>query len=460
MPIKTELAGFDLESASLHELIRNKIETERLERISLSKVTTEHALIDDDHADKLGASMKQKRGQITPIAVRARLDDESGEIVYDVIDGFHRTEGKKRTGAKDINATVIYGCSDEEMYDLRILAASSVRSVQFARVAQWMTDSFATTRWAEKGLSVSQAFGIVVSNTLNPYLVKLGTEELWQLREWVRAKCERWGKTPASTYQLLRLVANADPGLVREVRTATGGHSRETTITQAKLELVVNEHPGKKNYTIQRAILHHSIREKLKIDEIGNIVQQLRGKITTGMDENAVGRVIQTTKTTAHQVFPPPLKEEATKEQELEVEDDLDPDWDDLEPTDEEIEAIEQNGKVVKAKREGGILPNVGAYARGEKDDVVSLRERIKDLEEKLEYANNNRGMKSTDTWWRSAPYLTVGEKVCLERVLYANEDLSVLSLEIKESIPRIFLLIRSGFAKRHLLEVRRVPAF
>lgn len=198
----------------------------------------------------------------------------------------------------------------------------------------------------------------------------------------------------------------------------------------------------------------------MKIDEIGNIVQQLRGKITTGMDENAVGRVIQTTKTTAHQVFPPPLKEEATKEQELEVEDDLDPDWDDLEPTDEEIEAIEQNGKVVKAKREGGILPNVGAYARGEKDDVVSLRERIKDLEEKLEYANNNRGMKSTDTWWRSAPYLTVGEKVCLERVLYANEDLSVLSLEIKESIPRIFLLIRSGFAKRHLLEVRRVPAF
>lgn len=68
-----------IDSLSPLEIIRNGLEIERVEVIPLARVLTENALIDTAHADELGASMKQKRGQITPIAVRARLDERQVE---------------------------------------------------------------------------------------------------------------------------------------------------------------------------------------------------------------------------------------------------------------------------------------------------------------------------------------------------------------------------------------------
>lgn len=283
----------DLNGFSPKDILLARIETERLETIPLTRVLTESALIDESHASELGISMKQKRGQITPIAVRARIREEDGEIVYDIIDGFHRTAGKKINGDNEINATVIYGCPDEEMYDLRILAASSVRSVQFARVAEWITNSFAATSWAEKGLSVSQAFHIALKDNKRSNTANMTPEEMVELKDWAKGKCKRWGKTLGSIYQDLRVVDHADPELVKEVRIATGGYSRERGITQTKLAYVVNAFPGNANHMLQREILHFAIGNRLKIDQIGTIIENLRRKIQPTATETQIRELIR-----------------------------------------------------------------------------------------------------------------------------------------------------------------------
>ncbi len=292
VPPREALAKPDISAFSPKDIIRAGVETERLEVIPLNRILTDSSLIDVVHADELGNSMREKRGQITPIAVRARINDKDGEITYDIIDGFHRTAGKKGNGDTAINATVIYGCSEEEMYDLRILAASSVRSVQFARIAEWITSSFAITQWAAKGLSVSQAFGMVVADRSRSNLVEMNQEEMKGLKEWVNARCTRWGKTPSSIHQDLRVVANADPGLVKEVRIATGGSSRKTRISPVKLALVVNAFPGNLNHGVQREILHFAISNKLKMDDIRIIVENLRDKIKPGLAEEDIKKLI------------------------------------------------------------------------------------------------------------------------------------------------------------------------
>ena len=283
----------DVNALSSKDILHAGIETERLEVIPLNRIITESALIDEAHAAELGISMKQKRGQITPIAVRARIDEEDGEVTYDIIDGFHRTAGKKINGDSNINATVIYGCADEEMYDLRILAVSSVRSVQFARVAEWITNSFATTPWAEKGLSVSQAFHTALKDSKRSNTANMTPKEMIELKDWAKGKCNRWGKTLGSIYQDLRVVDNADPGHVKEVRFATGGTSREVKITQAKLALVVNAFPGKEHHLAQREILHFATANRLKIDQIKTVVENLRGKIQPGITEKGISELIR-----------------------------------------------------------------------------------------------------------------------------------------------------------------------
>ena len=132
------------------DLLLMGVETERLETVPISSVVVEDSLIDKGHATGLAKSMMGKRKQISPTTLRARL--EGDKVVYDPIDGFHRAAGKRLieewTGVKQsLNATVLYGCSDEEMFDLRILSASSVTNVSFARMAEWMKQSFEKTRW-------------------------------------------------------------------------------------------------------------------------------------------------------------------------------------------------------------------------------------------------------------------------------------------------------------------------
>lgn len=453
------------------DLLRNGIETERLEVIRIGQIQTEHALVDELHAQELGASMRLKRGQLTPITVRARLAERRG-VVYDVIDGFHRTEGKRQNGEPDINATVVYGCPDEEMYDLRILAASSVRSVQFARIAQWITSSYATTPWADKGISVTQAFSIAHTDSKNTTLSnEMSQDDVTELKNWVKTKCDRWGRPMGSVRIELQLVANSDPSLVRQVRNTSGGRESETTITQLKLGTVVKAFPGVENYPVQRAVLQFAINNKVKTPEIAAVAELLKEKVQPGIDESELPALIQqvygevpkldsTPKVSARKTrrllsraseeamrFSSPQNDASG----LEGED---------EPDIAEILAIEH------ALSKGEMpddLPNipkpslVNLEEEGIEEDsptLSTLRTRVKELETKLEIAlHGSNEQPQLSLWWKDAPYLTPTERFCLAKGFYGKEDLDRVAGALKVPLVKVFEHMRNAFAKRNIAE-------
>lgn len=402
-----ETQGIDLETASSLELLKNRIETERLEVIPLSSISTEHALIDEVHAAELGNSMKQRRGQISSIAVRARLTD-AGRISYDVIDGFHRAEGKKRIGESTIKANVLYGCTDEEMYDLRILAASSVKSVQFPRIAEWITKSWETTSWAKRGLTVTQAFVKTVipkEKSRSTSGVKLSPQELEELRDWVNAKCKRWGRNPWSIYRILLLIADADPSLVKRVRSAEGGvKDREGKITPARLKAVVEGFPGAKNFSAQRAIMKIAVERRLTAEETELLTEKLKGMKFYGMSEDQIYRMVS--------------KFEVKRE----------------------VTIFDSKENKSKPKREEkDLVRRVSTL-----ETVVDLKKRVTELERELISIKSHN-----DFWWRDAEYLSPLERESVEKIMYGGQRIEGFCQIKKITEKELWMTIRSAFTKK-----------
>lgn len=262
VPHKKNGAEADFSSLSPYEIIERGLEIQRMEIIDPNSIELDQAIVDEHHASELNTSMNKKRGQLNPVVVRARLD-EQGNLRYDVADGFHRTSGVKAAGKNEIIANVMYGCSDTELYDVRILSAGSVKSVQFARVAQWMQESFEHTPYAKK-IKVTQAFAIAINDSQRTRGgIALDQEEIQGVKDWVKDRCDKWSKSPKSAYQILRLVDLADPEIVKLVRNASSGDERKAVVTTEKLRHVVEKFPGEENFHIQRLILSEVTNRQL-----------------------------------------------------------------------------------------------------------------------------------------------------------------------------------------------------
>jgi hypothetical protein len=220
--------------------------------------------------------MREKRGQISPITVRAR-DIGGGIIHYDVIDGYHRSYGFLRNGQEYAKAVVIYGCSDEELYDLRVLAANSVRSLRFARVANWMQLSFRQTEWfIKKGLSLSSAFSLVVMDSPGTRL-NLTSEEAIKLKEWVKAKAALWNQPVASIWDTMRIVEAAAPDLVQRVRVGGGGAKSKTgELNPTLLKAIV--YPLAGEYDLQRKVAQTVLENQMGKDEAYVLAQAVSQK--------------------------------------------------------------------------------------------------------------------------------------------------------------------------------------
>lgn len=233
------------------ELLREGIRTKRTEIIPVGNIIYEGAIIDTNHVKSLADSMSGDRGQISPITVRAR-EIRPGLIAHDVIDGFHRSAALSALGKDEAIAVVMYGCPDEEFFDLRVLAANSVRSVQFARVAKWMQSSFAQTEWAKKGLSLSQVFSLVISDTTGQKL-HLSPEESARAKAWVIEKSEKWHKSVPTIWSEMRAIEVADPELVSQVRIKGGGHKGKGVLSPARFMAVVTKLPHE--YELQQRVI-------------------------------------------------------------------------------------------------------------------------------------------------------------------------------------------------------------
>lgn len=473
------------------EIIRNEIETERIEDIPLSAVVTDYAIVDTNHANELGRSISKRRGQLSPILVRAR--EEDGKVVYDVMDGFHRAEGMRNIGAETIKATVVYGCSDEEMFDLRILAASSVKAVQYARMADWMTKAFETTEWAKKGVTVSQAFGLAFSDSKKTRL-DLDSDELADVKTWVTEKCDRWGKSVASTYLDLLVVSNADPDLVRQVRVSGGGKDREGRITPQRLKAVVLKYPGEENFGTQGAILKFAAKHRLYEKEIHTLIDRVSRNIKPGMTESDVNLILgKVNLKTLAQGEQPKVK---TKTRGIELkasEIDSDDDEEDgseqeyvvSEPNDEELEQMEnaadnddpeagyeepeapldftsygtllpihsphqENGH----KRHSNIASTV-SLVTGRPEDPEALKRENRALREAL--ASREGG--SAGGWWEDANFLNTDERVVMCALFTKGLDIGRVADEYQLTPNRIGVLLSSALRKKALTSQRAKDA-
>ncbi len=460
----------EVRNLSPQEMFQLDKPAKRLETILLANVLTEKALVDSSHASELGESMSQGCGQLAPIIVRARPaegslgEGDEQQVIYDVIDGFHRTAGKKSINDTEIDAMVIYNISDESMYDKRILAVNSVRSVQFARAAAWMNSCFATTPWAEKGLSVSQAFAIALNDSSRSNLVQLSRDEMTELKKWIKQKSTKWGKPISTLYSDLRLIANSNPEIVREVRVAGGGRDQDMTITPTKLRLVVDSFPGDDYHTLQRIVLMYAVDKRLKLNELQNLISQLKDITEPGMSEEEIEALVKSVKIEI-QVFPKAAEiEEATvvegngladkSNEDLNIEEEFMSV--DEEPPDEDLFRIEAE---ISNQRIKPIKPRAIFYSSRHSEARTSLnheelQEKVRQLEGVIANMRNLAGKTREEVgsengnklWWEEVDYLSPEEMKFLTDLYTGNISLTGDHLTLNRCALLLQSIILNGY--------------
>lgn len=238
---------------SFQEILESGMRGQASEKVNLTSIIQEDGITEKDHVDKLAKSMLLPWGQINRVVLAAEVKD--GQRSCRVIDGFHRTEGLRLNHYQTIKAEVMYGLTEEEVYDLRILAANSVRSVQFARVAMWMEKAYAETLWSKRGFTLVQVFSLANNNTPGKKL-GLTPSEATEMKAWALTKAELWHRTVSTILQERILIDKADPDLVKMVRTeAGGGKEGSGVLNPARLKSIVEELPGQKNFELQQSLV-------------------------------------------------------------------------------------------------------------------------------------------------------------------------------------------------------------
>lgn len=273
----------------------------RMEMVPVELIISEATLVDDEHATELRDSMEGEWGQISPLTLRARVDRETGEVVCDIIDGFHRTAGLKyiarmRKEAVHAKAVVLYGCTDDEMYDLRVLAASSVKSVKFARTVEWMKKSFESMSWQceridtlirEDRITLSQIFSLAFQDTSGER-IGLKDEEARELKKWAQEKANRWGK-PLSTLMIeMKTAELASPHLVKKVRLSGGGGTGY--LTQARLHEIVIQIPNE--HALQERVAEVVVKKNVTAKDAGVLTAAIATAYAAG-DEERVEKLLE-----------------------------------------------------------------------------------------------------------------------------------------------------------------------
>lgn len=282
-----QFRGVDLYRPAIDLLRLGKIGW-RWEMIPLHQITPENIAIDGDHAERLVDSIISDT-QVSEVALRARLVKiaDIEQVTNDVIDGFHRTIGMRVRAANDPNlldfpfrACVRYGVSNQKLAEYRILA-TTVKSVQISRIAIWIKDFYEETNWFKRGISVYQAFSLGASDSQSSRSLRLLPSEVTKLREMVEDRSAKWGRPPDYIADILRVTENADPHLIRRIR--TGGTDADA-IHMATLKEIIDIYPGKQNYGAQHAILRYAVTHELTAQHVRKFVLMVDHLLRPGMN--------------------------------------------------------------------------------------------------------------------------------------------------------------------------------
>ena len=444
----------DVSTLTPQEIIERGLEIERIEDIDPGLIDFEEGIVDYSHADKLNKSMKKKRGQLSPIVVRARVED--GQLRYDVADGFHRAWGAKAAEDPTIRANVMYGCDDEELQDIRILSVSSVKSVQYPRIARWMDQAFSQTKWASK-MRVAQAFAITVNDSSRARGIDISEDELAELKDWVNKRCQAWGDKPvASAYQILRTVDMADPELVRQVRNSSGGKDRIAVITPDRLKHVVEAYPDAPNFEVQRIILDEVCARRLSATETKLFVMALKKSFKPWMSSEQLQELLPKIDITT--LLEEQKESRITRPRHY-------PDFHQSQPSGTQSEtAAQENARTTtrRSRRSSDFYnsPTTNNHAPSSSTEstlrlaaerIEQLRQQVRNGEEEL---RKSQELLSEATWWRDSSIpLTGVERTVFEQVIFDRAPLSFvaekLNIPTKEIGAHIASVIQKSRVKK-----------
>lgn len=488
-------SAVDISALSPKEIIDRGLRVKRDEEIDIDSIVTDVSIVDQEHASELGDSIKNSgRGQLLQIGVRARLS--KGKVVYDVFDGFHRTEGMRANGLQKINAKVVYGCSDQELIDLRILAASSITSVQYPRLGVWITDAFAQTPWAkEQGVTVTQAFAIAVRDSKKLKDEKLPRETLEAIRDWVQEKCGYWKRGVRDTYTIVRIVSNADPDIIKKVRVVGGGRKRVRGYNPERLAPVIIKFPGKDNYHIQNTLMENASEFGLTGAETLGFVDAVAALLEGGTEFDEINfveifrQIAKDSVPTSLPIEGPTMEDLAVidrlggvgmsedlsdteiageSESVLEFEDFLDERLED-EPEIRDSYGFAPDYSSVRNLGMVGTTPDGKVNAQGDEEiggrmpplsqhsDIEAANREITQLRRSLEEAQGMLKDKSaaSSDWWSTAPYLTMAEREVMTLLFTEVLDFDLVSSRMQIGRMEIVLMAQSAFKKRYLEHFR-----
>ncbi len=239
-----------------------------LQNVTVHSILSEGSIVDEEHRDKLADQLAF--GQEVPIWVRAR-PGLKGSLVYDIVDGYHRTDALRNIGARMIEARVSFGMTDEELYDQRVMAAvRSAKSVKFARTVTLMQQSFAQSKWfSEYRLKLSQVMALATNAKITKQPGKnlgISEETGQQVIQWVLNKAELWGGNLGSIYQQVRAAEDSFPEIIQQVRNLSGGgHTGDGALNTLKFISMVEQLPGK--FHLQRIMVNIIRQHNLNSDQ-------------------------------------------------------------------------------------------------------------------------------------------------------------------------------------------------
>lgn len=219
--------------------------------VPITFIYREDVAVDEAHVRELADSIEReargglRTGQLSSVT----LGHIPGFDKLAIIDGFHRVTALESKGRTEAFATIRPNSSWEEVIDLRILAATTHRSVKFARLIEWVGESWNYSQWSKK-IKAAQAFQLTFTGMTGSRL-GLDSEEVREIREWVERKCDQWHISASSVYIHLSTALLADPDLVKEARERIGGRKLDA-VTPQHLSAISRILPYK--YEIQKEI--------------------------------------------------------------------------------------------------------------------------------------------------------------------------------------------------------------
>lgn len=243
--------------------------------VPISLVYREDVPVDLTHVNDLAQSILTEErtgrnsGQLSPVLL-GELDEFPQ---FKILDGFHRVAALAQLERDEVFSTVRPNCTVEDVADLRIISATTHRSVRFVRLLDWAEDAWKQSPWAER-IKISQAFQLRFSKTSTGAYMGLNPDEVEEIRGWVERKSQQWHIAPTSLYKYFLTASQVDPVLVREARGRESGHKLDA-LTPDHLAALANILPDR--HDIQQVVADEIKAKMLTVPRAKALAQAVSG---------------------------------------------------------------------------------------------------------------------------------------------------------------------------------------